>query len=609
MSLVCSTCGRKVPDGETSCPDDGTPLDPLTGVVLSDRYRVGVRLGEGGIGAVYEAEHLVLGRKVAIKVLRRELAGMKDLLARFDREARALSRLSHVNVVAVTDFGVWEGLPYLVMELVRGTSLAAEVHVGPMGTDRAAVVIRQILAALVYAHGEGVIHRDLKPSNVMLVEQPGVQDLVKILDFGLAKFVSGEESNDVSITKEGAVFGTPAYMSPEQVAGEETDARSDVYAVGLLLFECLTGRRPFVLETRTEVMRAHLATEAPRASSVETSEPIGAALDDVVAKALAKRRADRFGSAEEMIRALDLAVGAPETRLTRTDPSSKTGLRPFAPQPATIQAESARTVMRLANRPFKIAAAVAGITALVAVGVLVFPGEEPPKPEVVEAPAFRASEPGTSAPTKVRVPARDPWASPLPGELQQIRDDLAGANAAALKAAKVWTRTHDDPRGHLLVGHAYFEKRWLADAADRYRIVLEADPSLRGDPRILARLIAMLGGEGYGRRAAALIEVHWGEEAASPLARTAAEHPDPVVAHAAVALLDRMGESARIDHVAVALADLNREKRCPARRDALERLRGRSDPRVADALRRLEADRAAAACLGPALQAVMGPRP
>jgi serine/threonine-protein kinase len=173
---------------------------------------------------VYEAEHLGLGRAVAVKVMKPELAGMKDLLARFDREARALSKLSHTNIVAVSDFGVWEGMPFLVMELVRGRILSDEVKAGPLGVERSGGVVRQILAALVYAHGQGVIHRDMKPQNVMLVAEPGITDLVKILDFGLAKFM-GEEPADVAITREGAVFGTPAYMSPEQVGGDLTDER------------------------------------------------------------------------------------------------------------------------------------------------------------------------------------------------------------------------------------------------------------------------------------------------------------------------------------------------------------------------------------------------
>jgi hypothetical protein len=492
------------------------------------------------------------------------------------------------------------------MELVRGRSLAEEVLHGPLGIDRSAGIVRQVLAALVYAHGEGVIHRDLKPNNVMLVEQPGITDLVKILDFGLAKFMSGEETNDVSITKEGSVFGTPAYMSPEQVAGEPTDERSDVYSVGLVLFECLAGRRPFDAETRADVMRAHLSTKPPRVGSFQTPEPMPPALERVVARALEKRPRDRFASAVEMLHALDEAVGAPLTSTSRGD-SSRTGLgRPSTPLAATMRAASSRTLFRLSNRPIRMVLASAGVVALLAGGLLVWSGQAPRTPPRTGGPASAEAPATAAAPPSTRPPARDPWADPVPADLAQMREGLAKRGDSAIKTAKTWAREHSDPRAHLAIGHYYFEKRWLGDALDRYKIALDLDPTVRGDPELLPRLIAMLGADSTSnRRAAALIESVWRDEAAEPLARSAASHPNPAVAHAAIALLDRLGESARVDHVAVALTDLQREKRCPGRQAALARLRGRSDPRIAPALQSLAADADASRCLGDSLGAAI----
>jgi len=231
--------------------DPFNSVDPLIGRKLDGCYEVLERLGEGGAGVVYRGRQAQLGRFVAIKVLHQDAASSTEWRRRFQREAIALSVLAHPNVVPVTDFGVDHGVPFLVMELLEGQTLGDLIKVGPLPLWRALEIARQTLRVLAFSHMKGVVHRDLKPSNVFLQALPEQADHVRLLDFGMAKFVEGSSSRDpAEPTRAGVMIGTPAYMSPEQVKGAPTDARTDVYAAGLLLFELLAGRRPFVAQAR-----------------------------------------------------------------------------------------------------------------------------------------------------------------------------------------------------------------------------------------------------------------------------------------------------------------------------------------------------------------------
>src|SRR5829696_7714323 len=225
------------------------PLDPLVGSVVADRYHVEKRLGEGGMGAVYLATHKVLEKQVALKILHGEFARKPDLVERFMQEAKAASRIRHENVIDISDFGrTEEGLVFFAMELLRGHDLHEEVararlagQLLPWGRSKR--IFLQICAALSAAHARGIVHRDLKPENVYLVEFLGDPDFVKLLDFGIAKLTEVAEG-DRKLTRTGMLFGTPEYMSPEQARGENVDHRVDIYAMGCILFQLVTGLVP-----------------------------------------------------------------------------------------------------------------------------------------------------------------------------------------------------------------------------------------------------------------------------------------------------------------------------------------------------------------------------
>jgi serine/threonine-protein kinase len=279
--------------------------DPLIGKVLDERYRIEVALGQGGIGRVYKARHLILGRHVALKVLLAQYESIPVLKERFRREAEALAALSHPNIVTVTDFGVADGMPYLVMELLEGEDLAALLYREMLEPKRAFNILRQVLLALSYAHSRDLVHRDLKPHNVFVRSLGGGTDHVEVLDFGLARFMGDSANRGPKLTKVGALIGTPAYMAPEQASGEAVDARADVYSAGLVLFEALSGRKPFESNDPGEILRAHLLQAPPRLGQADTGLQVSDQLEALLAKALAKSPADRFQTADEMLKAID----------------------------------------------------------------------------------------------------------------------------------------------------------------------------------------------------------------------------------------------------------------------------------------------------------------
>jgi serine/threonine protein kinase len=275
--------------------------DPLVGTTVAGRYRIEGLLGSGGMGAVYRAEHVHMRKTVALKVLHKEFVGVNEVVARFEREAIALGRIEHPNVAPATDFGKLEdGSFYLVLEFVDGKSLRQLIAEGPIGWERAVVIARQVVSALVAAHAAGIVHRDLKPDNVMLVVQPDGTERVKVLDFGIARVTSSEPQRDAThLTKVGAVMGTVAYMSPEQALGEEVDERTDLYALGVILHEMITGRAPFDADTAAQILAKQI-TETP--PPLPPGNP--AALGALVRELLQKTRIERPPSARVVLERL-----------------------------------------------------------------------------------------------------------------------------------------------------------------------------------------------------------------------------------------------------------------------------------------------------------------
>jgi hypothetical protein len=333
----CPRCGACFDRAMTVCPADRSTLTLTLPVdrTIDGVYRLDRRVGAGAMGAVYRATDLRLGRPVAVKLMLGSLFGSHAALRRFEREARAVARLSHPNIVAVHDFGaVGNDGAYLVMELIEGVTLRTELRAaGPLDPAIAAGRFDQLLGGLSAAHAEGVVHRDLKPENLIVARLTGGGELVKILDFGLAK-VTRREASDLAATGEipltiaGATVGTMGYMSPEQLLGEEVDERTDTFAVGVLVMECLTGRRPFAGLSFQELLAATLH----EAAQIPGDEPAIRRLNAALARCLAKNRADRPYIAairHELVGSIRACPSLPGVRSVSMEESTIDGTRPF----------------------------------------------------------------------------------------------------------------------------------------------------------------------------------------------------------------------------------------------------------------------------------------
>jgi len=320
---LCPQCGTEYELDQRFCPKDGStlksqanPSGDLVGSIIADRYNIIKKLGEGGMGTVYLAEHVKMGRKSAVKVMNPGMVHDADSISRFNREAANASRINHANVAAVYDFGeTSEGLIYLAMEFIEGPSLTKVIEeAGSLPPLRAAEITRQAAEALSVAHDMGIVHRDLKPDNIMLAKGRDGADLVKVVDFGIAKAADNEAQK---VTKTGMVVGTPEYMSPEQLAGDKLDGRSDSYSLALVAFAMLTGKLPFPGATAQESMIARLTDNPKQLVEMKPDVAWPAAVQAVMDKALERDASARYASASEFGRALYKAVEAmPESAMT-----------------------------------------------------------------------------------------------------------------------------------------------------------------------------------------------------------------------------------------------------------------------------------------------------
>jgi serine/threonine-protein kinase len=394
----CPTCGSHFsPDGRF-CPFDGTALAPavgwdpssdaLLGSVVDGRYEILSVIGEGGMGTVYEVRHRALGKRFALKALRKDLALDGEIAARFIQEARTAAAVSHPGLVEITDFGRLEsGQVYFVMELLEGTSLAALLRTGgPLPAARGLRIVRQLVQALKAAHDASIVHRDLKPDNIHIARGDGDTDFVKIVDFGLAKVIGSSK-----LTRAGMVFGTPHYMSPEQAAGELVDHRADIYALGIVMYEMFTGKVPFEADSYMGVLTKHMyVTPVPPSELSPELKSLGA-LEDVILRCLQKRPAARYDNLTALLSELD----------QRLPPSAQLGARDRAVLATSVLADQLELPSRdelSPRRGFRYwPALVIGLAFVAGVAVVIALRGGAPAPHTLQPELPAAAAPGPSA--------------------------------------------------------------------------------------------------------------------------------------------------------------------------------------------------------------------
>jgi serine/threonine protein kinase len=581
--LKCTFCGAVYDEEQKFCPEDGKPLTPF---IIDGRYKILHRIGDGGFGEVYAAEHTSIGKKVAVKLLRGAFAKLNEFRQRFEREAKAASRLSHLHCVQVTDFGVVDEGPYLVMEFLEGRPLSALMEKGKIEKKRSAQIGLQILSALSHAHTQGIIHRDLKPDNIMLVNQAGAKgDFVKILDFGLAKMVRDNQSEQ-KLTQAGMILGTPSYMSPEQAVASESDHRTDIYSIGFVLYEILVGRRPFVVTGTEEILRAHVFTAPTPPRTLNPS--LSVEIEAMLLKALAKKKEERFQSAEEFLQTLNATPEAqsdeaelaalmqaisPKTPAPIPEPSALLLVTkdieiggPSMLGPAQIPTLKATVKPPIKSSLSYLPLLVGALFLMVGVGYLLSSGEE--------APAVSISTPKITPPSPIRV---------------QLK-----------------TKDPKNARVYYLHGILFYKTDKLYDAIEELTTAVRLNPAYAYDEVLLQ---TALGGfeTNFSRGAAKsfFTKTLPKEIAVETLAKGAATGATRDVREGAADTLRALGEADKLDQVAKAILDLEQAKYCKYRLDAVRELKSSKDPRALKTLQDLDAQGTRAplnSCLGDEVQ-------
>ncbi len=571
----------------------------LVGQLVAERYRVLELLGVGGMGAVYRAEHIHMRKPVALKVLHREMTLLPEMVARFEREAIAAARIEHPNVATATDFGrLQDGSCYLVLEFVQGQSLRQVLtSEGRLSLSRALRITSHIAAALVAAHAAGIIHRDLKPENVMLPENGADRDFAKVLDFGIAKVQAADLGGQPALTRVGAVFGTPEYMSPEQALGQVVDVRSDLYSLGIMLYEMLEGATPFACDEVVKVLTRHMS-EAPAPLSVSVPPAVWSLLLRLLGKAPSERyaQASDLLSALEALRAELPAPDSVQQPILRTAssaaelatsptllPNQLTGLSPSAGRSmGTSMPPLLRRRVRVGGRSVPlvvIALFVLGgviLALIVALAVTLVAGKSPNVP----APAASVQV--------IHVPvAAAPTADPLlertrRGDLDALK--TLEARPAASRTAEQWAA----------IGRGRARNREWDTMLEAYTEALKLDAQKASDPDLSSDLfrsaletrtstasleLAMLR---LGSRGADLVFAVWSEAAAGRAPRADAKR--------AKKLIDQPGLRKLASPALTATLALVDSRGCGDFKRALPKLISDGDDRASSLLRRLSHD-------------------
>ena len=561
---------------------DASP-DPRVGTVVGERYRVLGCIGEGGMGAVFRAEHILMKKVVALKLLHAEMGQVEEAARRFEREAQSASRLNHPNVVSVTDFGRnHTGELFLVMEFVAGESLADVLaREGRLSLTRACRLAGQILSALEHAHGQKVIHRDLKPANVMLVQSPDLRlgETAKILDFGIAKITESGEGEQ-PLTKGVMIFGTPSYMSPEQATGQEVDSRSDLYSCGIILYEMLTGKKPFEAGDLVKLMAMQVTAPPPPFASVAPDVSVPAALQAVVMRALQKERERRFGTAAEFRQALERAeaAGSPSVdawaRLGRAaGPALRDGLGTLRVALGWLRRHLASVARSLIARlPPRARPWAKPVAALVIVGFVV---------------ALLYGHRHGAAPSLLP-PKPRPVAQEMKSPIKQIEAAMAEGHVAEARIL-IMQQISEHPdvaRVRYLLGNLEFADKNPSAGLQAYEEALRMDAGLRGDAALLVNVRDLLSDKKLARSALDLMVRQIGVPAGSALAEIASEDRRMDLRQDARSACDNLGCADKVDRVKSYALDLAQGRSCAEKREAVQQLGATKDERAVEPLRK-----------------------
>jgi eukaryotic-like serine/threonine-protein kinase len=543
-----------------------SPPDPRVGNVLQGRYRILSKIASGAMGIVYQGERVQLGRPVAVKFLHPWIAAQKAFLSRFENEAKAMSRLAHPHCVSVIDFGI-EGAPYLVMDFVTGRTLRDVMLSGPLALPRVFKIAAQLLAGLAHAHAQGIVHRDLKPENLILSGEGGLEEHLRILDFGLAKLRDGPAMTA------GMAVGTPSYMSPEQSGGSGTvDARTDLYAVGVLLFEIFAGRKPFQSENVGELIFMHRESPPPLLRQVAPASGYSEALESLLAKALSKLPEDRFQSAGEFAAAL---AATPEAKgeAARPSPAPAPSASPSRARGARVPAKTTVDTVSAVRRRLGAetgaaegpAAPVPGhrrtawmvlggfvLVVLVALslgrGLRRKVGEGEPGGAVTasgsHAASSRVAEPAPAPSTGPRGPASVAPSGPVaPGvedpRIEQARQLVAAGQSP--KAIELLDQLHAekpaDADAPYLLATIYFDQRRWSEGLGAAQNAVRSNPELKTDGDLIRGVIRSLASDrGYDRSQSFLKSL--GAPALPFIKEAARRDPNSRVRQRAAELLD-----------------------------------------------------------------------
>ncbi len=506
----CPKCGTRYADDLAYCPNDGTAttlqaergaeVDPFIGTTIDGRYRVEARIGEGGMGVVYRASHTVLKKPLAIKVMRGEQAQDPEVVQRFVQEAQSSSAIGHPNIISINDFGTTaDGSVYFAMEYLEGQSLARAMEHGPMARQRAIHLFVQMASALEAAHQRGIVHRDLKPDNLFLIRQGGQDDFVKVLDFGIAKVKNAA----AKITRTGMVFGTPHYMSPEQAAGQAVDHRSDIYSLGVIMYQVFAGQLPFDAESYMGVMTKHMYDEPVPPSAILPA--LRGPVEDVILKALEKKPEQRYQSMLELKqdlerlgrgdpvlaaeRKLGVSDTLPFTPLPGGSPSSgvpAASAAPAAPTLSEIDAADVPSVPRKRTPGWLLPAVLASSVGLVLAYLLARSNapstESNPPVAAVSAPAPSAAPgPGMLAPAPSPTPPPPSAAAPAPRVHISAQPEGSELYAAGALLGQDQATLDRPVTGQLRVEvrhRGYVSKAVLLDpgSPEQIRVALEQEP-------------------------------------------------------------------------------------------------------------------------------------